>query len=560
MRSIPYTTAAAPLALAVAFAWATAAAVIAPLGAGQEASSGNTAAAANHAAPATAAGMPASAVSASTEGRASPADSVRAHARAMNVVRTYLRRARPNTARDMRPDVVEQLDAYGREIPGDDWIIGHRVGMRVKQGWFTAAANEAVRCQGTAWWCSALAGMALHWEGSHEEAHQAFDRALAEMPRATRCQWAAELVHVLDGATARSYGAANCDERIAMEDRIWWLADPLHVMPGNDRRSEHYARLVSMHLHHELLAAEGREPCSHDHHSGVIRHGWPEWWWGPGLPETGREGARFMPRDAAFDAPLEAAPDAWDVETDVATERYAPGYGTVRNLEHQVAFFLDRDSILAVAAATFGRTRLGGVAFTRNETEPPRVIRAPEGGALVLAGRLPVDAWVVSIESMREPSGVVRARFGHRLPDATEAGLRLSDIVLVSWVEALQPTLESVAPRMLPTTRFARSRPVALYWEVYGVSDTTAVDIALSAEPDDPGLLARIGQSLRLATPRDGVAVRWQEQGDEPGILRSQTRIDFSSLPAGRYVLRLEISQGDGPPAVARRAIELVDP
>jgi hypothetical protein len=491
---------------------------------------------------------------------ATPADSVRALNRAQNAVRTYVRRARPATAREMRPDLVEALDAYAREIPGDDWVAGHRIGMRVKQGWYTSAATEALRCQASPWWCSALAGLALHAEGSHAEADRAFERALAAMPGDVRCAWAAELLHVLDGAVQRRYAAADCAERLALEKRIWWLADPLHVVQGNERRSEHYARLVGMRLHHELLAVEGREPCSHDHHAGVIRNGWPDWWWGPGLPEVGRAGARFLPADGAYEAPLEAGPDAWDVETDVASERYQPAWGTMRNLEHQVAFFLRGDSIQALAAAALGRLRVGGLAFSRSEHEAPIVVQAPPGGALVLAAGLPRDAWLVSIESVRDPSGAVRARFGHRLPEAAASGLALSDVMLINWSSTLQPTLEAAAPRMLPTTRFARNRAVGIYWEVYGVSDTTAVEVALSAQPDEPGLLARIGQSLRLATPRDGVAVRWQEQGEEPGILRSQMRIDFAGLPAGRYVLQLEVSQAGGPVAIARRSIELIDP
>lgn len=488
---------------------------------------------------------------------ASPVDSVRALNRARNSVRAYVRRATPATARDLRPDVVEQLDQYAREIPGDDWIAGHRIGMRIKQGWYSSAAAEALRCQASEWWCRALAGFALHVEGSQADAHRLFDQALAAMPMDVRCEWAAELLHVLEGELYARYAAADCQGRLAMEPRIWWLADPLHVLPGNDRRAEHYSRLVAMRLHHELLAAEGREPCAHEHHSGVIRNGWPPWWWGPGLPETGREGARFIPVGSVFNAPLSAGAGDWSLEVGAMSERFRPVYGDVRDIDHQAAFFLRGDSVQAVTAAALGRTRVGGVAFSRSEAEPPVVAYAREGGGLVLSAMLPHDEYLVSIEALREPSGAVRARFGHRLPEASAAGLRLSDVLLFSWNAALDETLEDVAPRMMPTTRFPRSRSVGMYWEVYGVADTTALEFALSAEPEDPGLLARLGQNLRLATPRDGVAIRWEAQGEAPDVVRTHTRIDFGSLPPGRYRLRLVVRQGDGPPAVATRAIEL---
>jgi hypothetical protein len=494
---------------------------------------------------------PAAAIAAPT------ADSLRTHNNARNAYRAYLRRATPATARELRPAAIEQLDAAAAVIPGDDWVIGHRVGLRVKQGWATSAVAAALRCEATQWWCKALEGFALHVEGSFADADRAFDEALAAMPEPVRCAWGAELLLILHGPLLAEYAAADCARRIALERRVWWLADPLHVLPGNDRRTEHYSRLVGLRLHREALAATGNEPCAPSHHEAVVRGGWPEWWWGKGLLETGQGGYRFMPSgDAAFQ-PLTSGPEAWIVAAGGTDERYSPAYGQVRDLEHQVGFFARGDSIIALVAAGLGRTRVGGLVLSRNEDETPVMAKAPEGGGFVMAAMAPRDRYLVSIESVREPSGAARARFGHALPEPSADGLGLSDLLLINWSASLPETLEAVAPRMIGSTRISANRTIGVYWEVYGAADTTAIDVALSAIPEEGGIVQRIGQGLRLVTPRDGVAVRWQDIGDEPGIVRKHLRLDMSQLPPGRYTLQMEVRQGDGAPATARRVIEL---
>jgi hypothetical protein len=43
----------------------------------------------------------------------------------------------------------------------------------------------------------------------------------------------------------------SCGERIDFEERVWWLADPLHGTSLNERRLEHYAREVNIRLNSE---------------------------------------------------------------------------------------------------------------------------------------------------------------------------------------------------------------------------------------------------------------------------------------------------------------------
>src|SRR2546425_3659332 len=61
------------------------------------------------------------------------------------------------------------------------------------------------------------------------------------MPRDERCRWT-DVSLLLDGELARRYRRLPCDQRGAFEERLWWLAQPLYSLPGNDRRTEHLAR------------------------------------------------------------------------------------------------------------------------------------------------------------------------------------------------------------------------------------------------------------------------------------------------------------------------------
>ncbi|HEY9015812.1 MAG TPA: hypothetical protein VIM84_12200, partial [Gemmatimonadales bacterium] len=145
-----------------------------------------------------------------------------------------------------RARLLDELAAAARQLPGDDWILGQRVRYLVEAHRIGAAVALSQTCGGTRWWCDALEGFARHVGGDHEGAGPAFARALRGMDEKRRCEWA-DLSAVLDDdeypkLTSRIAQGRPCTERLAAADRIWWLADPLYSLPGNDLESEHYAR------------------------------------------------------------------------------------------------------------------------------------------------------------------------------------------------------------------------------------------------------------------------------------------------------------------------------
>src|SRR2546425_999725 len=180
---------------------------------------------------------------------------------------TFLKRSR---ARAPRP--------RGRpaRAVGDAWIAGQRVRYLVESGRTGDAVRAAEACRAAGWWCWALGGLALHAAGEYPAADSAFDAALALMPAEERCQWS-DLSSLLEGDLRKRYRALPCEERDRLGARLWWLARPLLSQAGNDRRSEHFTRLMVVRLMRGARTAYGLS-WGGDLAEITLRYGWPRWW------------------------------------------------------------------------------------------------------------------------------------------------------------------------------------------------------------------------------------------------------------------------------------------
>src|SRR5688572_19991366 len=103
-----------------------------------------------------------------------------------------------------RRALIGTLDSAAKRSPGDAWIRSRLVWYAIEAGDTTLALSAARDCRddGSAWWCSALLGLALHVSGDFRAAETAFDATLAAMPDSTRCRWTDASV-LLDGDAAR---------------------------------------------------------------------------------------------------------------------------------------------------------------------------------------------------------------------------------------------------------------------------------------------------------------------------------------------------------------------
>src|SRR5699024_10562433 len=96
-------------------------------------------------------------------------------------------------------------------------------------------------------WCGALTGYAYHAANDFMHADSAFNAALALMPQAQRCRWT-DISLLLEDNARKRYEKLPCGERAAFESRFWALSRPLYLLPANDLRTEHFARLTMVEL------------------------------------------------------------------------------------------------------------------------------------------------------------------------------------------------------------------------------------------------------------------------------------------------------------------------
>ncbi|HYV98361.1 MAG TPA: hypothetical protein VE967_12950 [Gemmatimonadaceae bacterium] len=213
-----------------------------------------------------------------------------------------------DAVRASRASLIALFDAAARAAPGNDWIAGQRVRLLVDQGEFALAESAARACRArSVSLCGMLLGYVIGAHGDLPRADSVFTATLGAMPLAERCAWS-DVRTLFDGAARRSYEHASCAERDSVSRIVWWLADPLYIVPRNERRAEHYVRVVLARLR---AAAERDERFDWNDETGgdalremVIRYGWPSYLYygGPGLDgsHSGYLGVHGSPRHEPY--------------------------------------------------------------------------------------------------------------------------------------------------------------------------------------------------------------------------------------------------------------------
>ena len=463
-----------------------------------------------------------------------------------------------------RNDLLNVLRDAQRKIPGDGWVAGQRVRYLIEGGSDSAAAEAAGRCASEKWLCDALIGLAAHAANRFVAAEQAFARSLAEMPRDKRCAWT-NLAQLLDGSALDAYKKLDCDGRQAPNRRIWWLADPLFSTPGNERRTEHFARETWAEIERGGTNGFGMK-WAPDMTEMIVRFGWAEKWTQQLQSGIGVGGQSYVAHEREPDfhflsqlphtAPLAAFTDsAWSIADEDAGEGYAPRYlDAFVSIQPQLARFKRGDSTLIVAA--FDVT--GDTAWRYAGVRPALVI-APSDTSRFLIARFDSSArqsalWItapsaVSLAGVELLSldGKTAGRWrGSVTPLATDSTRsNISDILLFDATDSLATDIDGAIATALGRSTVTRDRRLGVYWESYGASAAdTSRAVSLTLTPIAPSVVTRVLRALGVGKKLTPVDVRWRDAGAGADVQPKSVALDLSQVAPGRYELRLSVGEG----------------
>lgn len=475
-----------------------------------------------------------------------------------------------------RDSLLAALGRAAAVTPGDGWVAGQRVRYLVEGGHAAEAVRAARECRAEPWWCRALEGYALHFARDYPAAEQAFSAALAAMPAADRREWD-ELSPALVDADVRALRRMDAAGREAMLRRLWWLADPFWMEAGNDRRTEHFARLVADRFQDRARTTEGLF-WADDLREILVRWGQPAGWERvrPRLHESGRPSVithyspsfEFIPPLKMVRDPFAIDAGEWKTDEKIGHSLYAPpGVRRFALLPHQVAVFPRGANVEVVAAFAMRPDSLpreptvdAGVVLMRAPDATPLVRTAKVTGTRgVFRATAVPESTVVSIEA-REPVSerAARARFGMDLRRPVGSGVSISDVLLLDQPGARPQSLDQAAAIARGSTRFRAGDRLGLYWEVYGLegkTDSVSFSVALARRP--PGSIRRAAESIGIARGAQPVRLRWEEEAPGVPIAPRSLGISLPRIPPGDYVLEVSVRTRAGASAFTQREIQV---
>jgi hypothetical protein len=489
--------------------------------------------------------------------------------------------AEPARIAKLRDALLSRLAAFAAASPGDRWIAGQRVRYLVEAGRFAESVDAARACRAAASWCASLAALAFHALGDVRAADSAVTAALDAMTEQDRCA-ASDIEPLLDGALRERFHKASCAERDSLAARWWWLAQPLYLADGNPLRAELFARRTLA-----RLAAESRSPYiakGKDVEATILRYGWPVAWGrtrvGLGTSLGSDNAVGFDPKlTLAFGPDLRALDDVSTVGDETyhltnpqASARFSPASVTaIGAVRRHVATFRRGDSTLVVAAFDAeGDTAMAGahdpvpaLVLLRDEHTPSVVVRGSAGRHGVLTATAPWRPQLVAVEMLDTATRrSARSRDGLAHRDTVHYRVELSDLLLFAAEDSVNSfSLDGVASRALASGRLVTGTRLGLFWEMYGVDANERVTATVGLVPVESGLLRRLAERARLASPRSAVHLQWSDAPEVRGSIGGRALVlDLGDIPTGRYTVELSLSV-DGQPALrAESGVEVVSP
>jgi hypothetical protein len=479
----------------------------------------------------------------------------------------------PSSIGTARERLIRVLDSVAARIPGDDWVAGQRVRYLMEAGRTDDAVGAARHCRGTPWWCAALEGLARHVAGDYGVADSVFRVALGQMPLSERCRWT-DLTPLLEAPLRGRYRRLDCDARQALNARIWWLARPLLAPVGNDRRTEHYARLTMARMWRD--AASPFSMRGDDVTELIMRYGWPRAWsqtlTSSVVADRTVIGSEREPSYHFLPESLVAPGAVMEGDLPLARERYAPAYAdTFVFFDPELSAFRRGESTLVVAVydltgdALFRDVRRdAALVLGHDEEAPPVVVRRPEAPiAGVLVATAPWMAHLSSLEIIA--SSERRAAVGRRALRTLRpirGRVVVSDLLAFEPQDSLPANLAATVPHTRTLLHVPGGSRVGLYWEVYGLAPGGEVlATSVSVAPERVGWLRRVVGAVGLARRPRRVEIEWQETGlPLDGLSPRALVVDLSTLPPGEYRITVRVRAHGTDAAFATRQLRIVPP
>ncbi|MGI9078867.1 MAG: hypothetical protein ACR2G6_16305 [Gemmatimonadaceae bacterium] len=471
--------------------------------------------------------------------------------------------AEPRRVANERDALIATLDSVALRLPGDHWVAGQRIRYLLEAERHADAFAASQACRSEKWWCTSLHALVEHKRERFYEADSLFQAALAEMPAKERSRWR-DLKILLTGENLRVFRQSTPERQELLASWLWWLADPLWMRAGNDRRTEHYARYVIDLIYRDSRTPEGAFWAS-DLAEILIRYGPMAGWervrpngsdvgWPAVVGHFLPNGREFLPDLRWFDDSI-GIPDEWTLGADGTKTEYIPSYArSFHRLEHQLAVFRRGDSAVVVAAyqlpadsTPISAAVESGLVLASDEGTTLAAKRESSlGGRGVLSAIVAATPAVVSIEALADSGRqAYRARFGLPIAHARASTLALSHVLLLETAGINPRTLEDAVPRARGTTSVKSGERVSMYWEVYGLRvREESLQVELALEPLDQKWLRRTAERLRIRTAVPTVRLRWRDQLNGQAVMPRALDLELPRLPRGRYVLRIKVSRG----------------
>jgi hypothetical protein len=472
------------------------------------------------------------------------------------------------------PDhMIDVMVRATKEYPASGYLAGQAVYALTKQDRLPEAMKVADSCAASGWWCDALRGYVLHAQGKDIEADSVFHTALRAAPDSVVCAWP-DATWLLGSwaqrgsqfTTVAAHDAASgwsCARRMAVSDSIWWLADPLYSVRGNDRWVEHLTRHMATRFYDEIRRTHagslGPENAQQYLWASRIRRGAVDSYdLGEGYTWTSQEGARyhFVPDVQADDL----ADPVWRLEAHLDDEGYTPPYGPVLPIPHQTARFRRADTLRIAVATRLEGTPLNGAldaaasfVLSGGPDRAPVILTAdPHQPTVRFLGSAPARRYAASLEVVTS-KGVGWDR--RTLAPLPAEGSAVSDLLLYRASGVKEPsTLEAATRLMDGSTTVTKGATVGVYWETYGLPAQTTLTFDLSVERRAGGLVGRLRGLLPGGNQEGPGRIVWTEPAT--GMTHSSAvALDLRALDGGDYTLVLRVGWAGQAPLERRRDI-----